>query len=660
MTNALAHATSPYLRQHAENPVNSHEWGPDAFTEARRRNVPILLSVGYAACHWCHVMAHESFSDDQVAAVMNDLFVPIKVDREERPDVDALYMQATQAMTGQGGWPMTAFLTPEGDPFFCGTYYPKPQFLQVLTAVQQAWESEREKVTASAEHITSRLRSAQQMTTSAAADPQALSNAVDMLAESFDARRGGFGDAPKFPPSMVLEFLLRHHGRTESQQALAMAERTGEAMARAGIYDQLAGGFSRYSVDGDWVVPHFEKMLYDNALLLRAYTSWYRTTGSQLAHRVVTETAQFLLRDLRADDGFASSLDADADGVEGSTYVWTPAQLAEVLGDDDGARAAELLGVTESGTFEQGASTLRLVGEVPTQWPQWREQLRAARERRVQPDLDDKVVTSWNGLAILALAEAGALLAVPEWVTAASECAEFLWQEHADDGAASVALCRSSRHGRAGAAAGVADDYGNFAAGLLALHQASGEMEWLGRAGALLEAALGKFAAPGGGFYDTAADAEQLAVRVRSTGDNAEPSGTSALASALLTYSALTGTYRQEAEDAIASAMGVARVDPRFAGWALAAAEAAVTGPVQVAVVGEDEAAAEMLRRVRSSTSPGLVLASGTGDAADLSAEHPLLTDRPLVQGKSAAYVCHGFVCDLPVTTVEDLAAALN
>ena len=664
MANRLTASTSPYLLQHAENPVHWQEWGPEAFAEARHRDVPILLSVGYSACHWCHVMAHESFEDEQVAAAINAGFVAVKVDREERPDVDAVYMQATTAMTGQGGWPMTCFLTPDGDPFFCGTYYPKPQFLQLLAAIERVWTTERSEVTGSAEHITARLRSAQQLRTRPSApDPAALAGAVDTLAEGFDAARGGFGDAPKFPPSMVLEFLLRHHGRTGSQAALEMAERTCTAMATGGIYDQLSGGFARYSVDGAWVVPHFEKMLYDNALLLRAYTHWYRATGSELARRVAGETAEFLLRDLRTPEGgFASSLDADADGAEGSTYVWTPAQLAEVLGVEAGARAAGLLGVSEEGSFEAGTSTLRMLADPPPEWPQWRAALLAARGQRVQPALDDKVVTSWNGLTITALAEAGALLGEQEWVVAARTCAEFLWAEHADDGAAGVRLHRSSRRGRAGAAAGVADDYGNLAGGLLALHQTTGERVWLDRARAVLGTALEQFAAADGGFFDTPADGERLVVRVRGTSDNAEPCGTSALAEALLTYSALTGEHRAAADAAITAGMAVARIDPRFAGWTLAAAEASVTGPLQVAVVGTDAVAEEMVQLVWEATSPGLVLATGPGDGT-LSGdgqELPLLADRPLVDGASAAYVCRGFVCDLPVTSANALRSALR
>ncbi|WP_163540957.1 thioredoxin domain-containing protein [Occultella kanbiaonis] len=668
MANRLAASTSPYLRQHADNPVHWQEWGPEALAEARERDVPILLSVGYAACHWCHVMAHESFEDDAVADAINEQFVAIKVDREERPDIDAVYMRATQAMTGAGGWPMTCFLAPGGEPFHCGTYYPKPQFLQLLQAVTEVWRDNRSAVVDGGAKIADDLRALADVGAPMPIDEARLADAVGQLRLDFDPRRAGFGSAPKFPPSMVLEFLLRHAARTGSERALAMAEATCTAMARGGIYDQLAGGFARYSVDAAWVVPHFEKMLYDNAQLLRVYLHLFRATGSELARRVVTETAGFLLRDLgTAEGGFASALDADTDGEEGLTYVWSPAELAEVLGPD-GVAAAVLLGVTAEGTFEAGRSTLRLLGEPPEQWPAWRAALLAARSARPQPARDDKVVTSWNGLAIAALADAGALLERPEWVAAATRCAEFLLAVHVVPQTSGSRLLRTSRDGVAGPAAGVADDYGNLAEGLLALHQATGERRWLDAAEAILATALAHFADGAGGFFDTADDAETLVIRPRGLGDNAEPSGTSALAGALLTFSALTGRWRAEADAAIAAGGEVARRDARFAGWTLAVAEAAAAGPVQVAVVGTDEVAEEMVRLARSSTSPGLVLAYGPpeadaqpagGDAAP-ARPHPLLADRPLLRGGSAAYVCRGFVCDLPVATSADLRGALD
>jgi uncharacterized protein YyaL (SSP411 family) len=366
--NRLRTATSPYLLQHADNPVDWHEWGEEAFDEARRRGVPVLISVGYAACHWCHVMAHESFEDAATAAHMNAGFVCIKVDREERPDVDSVYMAATQAVTGSGGWPMTVFATPDGAPFYCGTYFPPeprpgvPAFRQLLEAVSDAWANRREELEGLGGRIVEAIAGRLDLGAPAPVSADVLDGAVGALADRHDRQHGGFGGAPKFPPSMVLEFLLRAHARRGDANTLGMATTTAEAMARGGIYDQLAGGFARYSVDGQWVVPHFEKMLYDNALLLRVYSHLERTTGAGWARRVADETAAFLLRDLgTAEGGFASALDADTDGVEGLTYVWTPAQLREVLGDDDGAWAADVLGVTAEGTFEHGSSTLQLL-----------------------------------------------------------------------------------------------------------------------------------------------------------------------------------------------------------------------------------------------------------------------------------------------------------
>ncbi|MFC7403680.1 thioredoxin domain-containing protein [Georgenia alba] len=660
MANHLAGATSPYLLQHADNPVHWQEWGEDAFAEARRRDVPVLLSVGYAACHWCHVMAHESFEDQQVAAAMNEGFVPVKVDREERPDVDAVYMAATTAMTGQGGWPMTCFLTPDGEPFFCGTYYPKPHFLQVLAAVRDAWRDRRTEVLRSSASITGALARMSVSGPADALDTDALADAVATLGREFDPVNGGFGTAPKFPPSMVLEFLLRHHARTGDADALRMAEETCTAMARGGMYDQLAGGFARYSVDAEWVVPHFEKMLYDNAQLLRAYLHLHRATGSDLAERVARETADFLLADLGTPEGgFASALDADAEvdgrGVEGHTYVWTPDQLADILGPDDGARAAEVLSVTPAGTFEHGASTLqRRADPDPRWWSDVRARLLAARAERPQPARDDKVVTAWNGLAISALAEAGALLEEPRYLDAAVACADLLLSTHLVDGR----LRRASRGGVVGSAAGVAADHGDLADGLLTLHQATGDARWLEAAGRLLDVALERFGDGAGGFFDVADDAERLVTRPKDPTDNVEPSGQSALAGALLTYAALTGSarHREAAEAAVAAAGRLARQAPRFAGWTLATAEALFAGPLQVAVVGSGDSAADLVRTVRRATSPGLVLTAGEPDAPGI----PLLAHRPLVEGHAAAYVCRGFVCDRPVTTTGQLEQALR
>ncbi|HEY8653135.1 MAG TPA: thioredoxin domain-containing protein [Dermatophilaceae bacterium] len=663
MANRLADSTSPYLLQHKDNPVDWWQWGPDALAEAERLSKPILLSIGYAACHWCHVMAHESFEDDEVAGAINANFVAIKVDREERPDLDAIYMSATTAMTGHGGWPMTCFLTPAGEPFFCGTYFPKASFLQLLSGVSDAWRDRREEVVASGSHIVEALRAGTTVGAGAPLGAVELQQAEEVLSDGYDWQHGGFGRAPKFPPSMVLEFLLRHWARTGSERALLMADGSCEAMARGGMYDQLAGGFARYSVDAGWVVPHFEKMLYDNAQLLRVYLHLWRATRSRspaevsLAERIARQTADFLLRDLgTAEGGFASALDADTDGVEGLTYAWTEQQLVDVLGEEDGRRVAQLLEVTETGTFEHGMSTLQLRTD-PADAPWWeivRDRLRAARDLRPQPARDDKVVTSWNGLTIAALSEAGVLLEDSRYVEAARGCAQFLVDAHLVDGR----LRRASRAGVVGTAMGVADDHGNLAEGLLTLHQATGEPRWLTAAGSLLDTALAHFADGQGGFFDTADDAEELFARPRSAADNAEPSGHAALAGALLTFSALTGStrHREAADAAVTAASRLAAQDPRFAGWTLAVAEAMAAGPLQVAVVGDGPHARELVRIARGSTSPGLVIAQGQPDSPGI----PLLADRPLVAGGAAAYVCRGFVCDRPVTTAAELAAALT
>jgi len=667
MANRLAGATSPYLLQHADNPVDWREWSDEAFAEARETNRPVFLSVGYAACHWCHVMAHESFEDDGVAEVLNAGFVPVKVDREERPDVDAVYMDATVAMTGQGGWPMTCLLTPEGEPFWCGTYLPHPQLLQLLQAVSTAWREREDEVRASGAHVVDALTRAQAAPgESFAIDAEVLDAAVASLTRSFDQEHAGFGTAPKFPPSMVLEFLVRHHARTGNTSAWRMLEETAVAMARGGLYDQVAGGFARYAVDQAWVVPHFEKMLYDNALLLRVYAHLWQAAGQgtatrALAGRVVRETAHFLLTDLRtAEGGFASSLDADTDGVEGATYVWTPGQLVEVLGDNDGARAAELLSVTAGGTFEHGSSTLQLHSDPDDTnwWAAVRNRLRAARAARPQPDLDDKVVTAWNGLAIAALAEAGWLLEEPDWVEAATAAATLVTGTHVVDGR----LRRSSRAGRVGAAEAVAEDYGDLVEGLVVLHAVTADRHWLELAGTLLDDAVERFSdgadpAPGEPLviHDTASDAERLVLRPRARGDNAEPCGQSAIAGALLAYGAAAGSGRHLTlgRQALLPMGAIAARDPRFAGWALAVAEAGAAGPLQVAI-SDGAGREELVAAARTSAPAGSLVVFGHAGQV------PLLEDRPSVDGRAAAYVCRGTVCGLPVTGGPALLEALR
>jgi len=654
--NRLANATSPYLLQHKDNPVDWWPWCAQAFDEARRRDVPVLLSVGYSACHWCHVMAHESFEDAATAADMNTHFVNIKVDREERPDVDAVYMAAVQAMTGQGGWPMTALLTPDGEPFYTGTYFPPsprhgmPAFRQVLGAVVTAWRERRSELQAAGAEVVRHLADlgpapAGEIT------PEVLDEAAESLAGQYDPQLGGFGGAPKFPPSMCLEFLLRHAARTGSLRSLDIASLTCERMARGGLYDQLGGGFARYSVDAAWVVPHFEKMLNDNALLLRVYAHLWRQTGSSLAERVVRETAGFLLGELRTPQGgFASALDADSEGEEGRFYVWTPEQVGPV--------AAALFGVTDEGTFEHGASVLQLLSDPtdPAVWAAERARLLALREQRVRPGRDDKVVAAWNGLAIAALAESGALLGETAWVAAAAAAAEVLASVHLIEGR----LRRTSRDGRVGDSAGVLEDYADVADGLLALASVTSSERWLTLAGVLLDAVLTHFLDDSGDLYDTADDAEHLLRRPRDATDNATPSGASAAAGALLGYAALTGSarHRQAAEKALAASAGLLPNHARFAGWAAAVCEAVLAGPAEVAVVGLPGPARDVLEATaRRAAAPGAVVAVGDPDAQDPWAA--LLAERPAVDGRPAAYVCRAFVCARPVTSPEDLQLLL-
>ncbi len=685
--NRLKGATSPYLLQHADNPVDWWPWSDEAFAEARRRDVPVLLSVGYAACHWCHVMAHESFEDEQIARLMNENFVNIKVDREERPDIDTVYMEATQAMTGQGGWPMTIFMTPDGRPFYCGTYFPPtprfgmPSFQQVLTALAGAWRDQREEIDRIGADVVRQL--GQRLPSFAGTKPPGedeLTAAVSGLASDFDPRNGGFGTAPKFPPSMTLEFLLRHYARTGDEQALGMVAQTCEAMARGGMYDQLAGGFARYSVDATWTVPHFEKMLYDNALLLRVYLHLWRITGSELARRVATETAGWMLRDLRTrDGGFASALDADSEGVEGKFYIWTPAELRAILDDADADWASGVYGVTDAGTFEHGTSVLQLRAEPdPARHARIRAALLAAREERVRPARDDKVVAAWNGLAIAALAEAGELLDRRDYIEAALATADLLVSVHMRDmgqgttsdigeggrppgPAPPIRLVRTSRDGRAGPSAGVLEDYANVADGFLSLYAVTGAGSWLSRAGVLLDTVLAFFRDEQGEFFDTARDAERLVRRPQDPTDNATPAGRSAAAGALLGYASYTGSadHREAALQALRPTTVLAARAPRFVGWGLAVAEALADGPREVAVVGplDDPRTAALKRVAFLGTAPGAVIA--VADPADRT-DVPLVQDRPMLDGSPAAYVCRHFVCDAPTNDPHTLAASLG
>jgi uncharacterized protein len=663
-SNTLSLATSPYLRQHADNPVHWLQWSPQALAEAASRDVPILLSIGYAACHWCHVMAHESFEDEAVAAVMNRNFVNIKVDREERPDIDAVYMNATVALTGHGGWPMTCFLTPDGRPFFCGTYYPKANFLQLLAAVTDTWLTRRREVEETSDHISGELRSMASGLPPGGPPitPALCDHAVAAVLQNEDPVSGGFvtnqSGAPKFPPSALLEALLRSHERTGDAMPLEAVERTCSAMARGGIYDQLAGGFARYSVDPSWVVPHFEKMLYDNALLLRVYAHWARRTSNPLARRIAGETARFLIDDLGADGMFTSSLDADSDGREGLTYVWTPAELRQILGEDDGRWAAELFVVTDDGTFEHGSSVLQLPNdpEDPDRFERVRTTLLAARSTRPQPGRDDKVVTAWNGLAITALAEAGAALDAPEFLAAAAQCAQKVVELHIVDGR----LRRAGLGGRVGDSAAILEDHAALATGLLTLYQLTGEASWLSSAMSLLDIALEHFTDTenAGRWFDTADDAEALMVRPADPLDGATPAGASLIAEALLLAAHLApahraDTYASAAETTLAGAAGILARPAQAGGHWLAVAEAAVRGPIQIAVAC-DPAASELLTDARRLAPGGAIVVGGPVNSSEL------LADRDRVAGADAAYVCRGRTCDLPVTTAGELAAALG
>jgi uncharacterized protein YyaL (SSP411 family) len=687
MANRLKTATSPYLLQHADNPVDWWPWSQEAFEQARRRDVPVMLSVGYAACHWCHVMAHESFEDPATAVVVNDNVVAIKVDREERPDVDAVYMTATQAMTGQGGWPMTVFMTPGGEPFYCGTYFPREQFVRLVQAVAQAWRQDRDGVTNQAERVSQALKENASALTgldgSVAADSwePVTAAAVDSLHASFDEAAGGFGGAPKFPPSMVLEFLLRQHGRTGSAAALGMASLTCGAMARGGMYDQLGGGFARYSVDANWVVPHFEKMLYDNALLARAYAHLWRAgdaVSASLARRVAEETCDFMVRELRTPEGgFAASIDADSEGGEGAFYVWTRDSLREVLGEEDGDFAASVFGVTREGTFERGMSVLQRRADPADPHPadphhghqahksdisgierldRIRGALLAARDGRPRPARDDKVVAAWNGMAIAALAEAGVLFDRPDLIAAAQDAAGLLVSVHMTG----TRLARTSRDGMAGPSAGLLEDYACLASGLLTLFGVTGAERWVSVAGSLLDEVLSVFGDGAGGFYDTAADGEKLLFRPADPADSATPSGSFAAADALLSYGALSGDdrHREAAVAALRMLAPIASRYPRAAGTGLSVAEALLSGPVEIAIVGayDDPRTSDLLRTALHLAPPGAVFALGNGSSTAV----PLLAGRVTVSGAPSAYVCRNFTCLAPVTSPAELRDSLR
>ncbi len=680
MTNHLANETSPYLLQHVDNPVDWYPWGEEAMRLAKERDKPILLSIGYAACHWCHVMAHESFEDEETAAQMNAEFVNVKVDREERPDIDSIYMQATNAMTGRGGWPMTVFLTPEGEPFYAGTYFPNeprhgmPAFRQILAGVSQAWQTDRKNVLGSATEVAAQLQALSQVgLESQAVDSDVFKSALRGLGHRFDPTWGGFGDAPKFPQPMTIEFLLRESVREEGGDALEMAELTLRKMAEGGMYDQIGGGFARYSVDHRWLVPHFEKMLYDNAQLARVYLHAWQVTGNTFYRRVVEETLDYVLLEMRhPEGGFYSSQDADSEGVEGKFYVWSADEIREALADDADA-FMRIYGVSDAGNWE-GHNILNLraepvtvaaelniaAGTLATRMAAARTKLYERRTKRIWPGLDDKVLTSWNGLMLAAFAEAGQALRRPDYIEAARSNADFLHRTMRLD---SGRLLRTWKAGSEAKYNAYLEDYAYLADGLLVLYEATFDDRWAHWARELGEIMLTNFRdETNGGFFDTSDDHEQLIHRPKDLQDNAVPSGNSMAASALTRLSLLTGNgeYWQVAEQSIATMSKFMSQYPSGFGQWLNVASFMLSEPLEIALVGSNEALAPLLEVVREGFRPFQVVAAGDerdeGDEAAL----PLLVNRPRIDGKATAYVCRQFVCQAPVTDPDTLTQQLR
>lgn len=662
-TNRLSRETSPYLLQHAHNPVDWYPWGPEALERAKAEDKPIFLSIGYAACHWCHVMERESFEDASTAAVLNAGFVPIKVDREERPDLDAIYMDAVQQMTGGGGWPMSVFLTPSGAPFYGGTYFPDtarhglPAFRDVLEGVSEAWRERRDEVERSAAGLAQAITPATHSHGEAVElPPRVLDEALAQVEAGFDARTGGWGGAPKFPQSMTIEFLLRLSVRSgaDDHRPLAIARRSLDAMAAGGIYDHLGGGFARYATDRIWLVPHFEKMLYDNAQLARAYVHAWQLTRDARYRQTAQETLAFVERDLlTADGGFAASLDADTQGEEGATYVWSLSEIEALLGDD-AAEFGRVYGVTADGNWEGHTILSRVADGDEQQLKPARDKLLAARQKRPQPARDDKVLTAWNGLMIAAFADAAAAFDEPRYAGVAARAADLLLTNVRDgDGR----LRRSWKDGRA-LHAGTLEDYTHLADGLLALYQATFDERWFVAARELMDTVLEHFADEQGGFFDTADDHEALITRPKGLQDNAIPSGGAMATEVLLRLAAFTGEgkYRTAAEKALSTVVPyLSRYPTGFAQW-LNAYAFALGDVVEIAIAGDPTAPGThaLLETVRATYRPFAVVAAGADGAL------PLLADRPQRDSKSTAYVCRNFACRAPVTEPADLAAQLT
>ena len=708
-TNRLINETSPYLLQHAHNPVDWYPWGEEALEKARRENKPILLSIGYSACHWCHVMERESFENEETAALMNQHFVSIKVDREERPDIDNIYMQAVQALTQSGGWPMTVFLTPDGRPFYGGTYFPPrdrryggqamPGFPRVLMSMAEVYEQRREDVEEQATQITDflqkrssvPLRSKDVMPTGMV-PLELLSNASQELASEFDPVHGGFGNAPKFPNTMALEFLLRVHqhrlkgeiGTKATRPELEIVEISLQHMANGGIYDQLGGGFHRYSVDAEWLVPHFEKMLYDNALLSRIYLHTYLVTGNPFYRRIAEETLDYVVREMTSPEGgFYSTQDADSEGEEGKFFVWTPTEIEAVLPREDAEIFMKYYSVTQQGNFEgknilhvtQNEQNGDIVGEAPGQ-PQGpsqrrsttlaptiqrsRDRLFRAREQRIKPGRDEKILTSWNGLMLRSFAEAARYLGRADYLQVANNNAAFLLRELRRDGR----VLRTYKDGR-GRLNGYLEDYTFLADGLLALYEASFDAHWFSEARRLVDEAITLFADDrNGGFFDTGSDHETLISRPKDIMDNATPAGNSVAAEVLLRLAAFTGEedYRQRADDYLRPLADIMVQHPQAFGHALGVLDFANSPVKELAISGNPQQAdtRALLEVINTRYMPNSVLACAAPDNAEAIQAIPLLTDRPVKDGKATAYVCQNFACLAPVNTPEELEQVLN
>jgi uncharacterized protein YyaL (SSP411 family) len=680
-TNRLIHETSPYLRQHAHNPVDWHPWDAVALERARKEDKPILLSIGYSACHWCHVMERESFENEDIARIMNQCFVNVKVDREERPDLDSIYMSYVQMTTGSGGWPMTVFLTPDQIPFFGGTYFPpddrygRPGFPKICLAVFEAYQKRRPEIEQSATDIVKSLQATNQLPDGQdLPDVETLSLAFRNLAQRFDLTHGGFGGAPKFPGSMNLAFCLRHYHRTGFQPALDFAELSLEKMALGGIYDQLGGGFHRYSVDDHWLVPHFEKMLYDNALLSRVYLDAFQQTGNPLYRRITEEILDYVTREMtHPEGGFYSTQDADSEGEEGKFFVWTRDEIEAILGESDGQVFCRYFDVSGRGNFE-GKNILNVpvsmpkfaareglpVEELQTLVERGRRQLFDQREKRIKPHRDEKILTSWNGLMLVSFANAAAILNRPDYLDRARKNADFVLSHLKREGR----LLRTFKDGQA-KLNGYLEDYACFVEGLLALFEASGELGWLEEAVQLNDTTLDQFwDASTASFYLTGRDHEKLIARVKDFYDNATPAGSSVAIFNLLKLAILTGNaeYRNKAEANLLCMKTALERYPGGFGYLLEAADFSV-GPVrEIALIGarSDSATSQLAEAVYRRYLPNKVVVVADPNDAVLTAKLPLLHGKGLVAGEPAAYVCQNYSCKTPATSSSDLEKLLR